>query len=110
MPDGSLGFECDVSRDGDTVRVSPIGELDISTISTVEECVDQALSNGEARLVLDLSGLEFMASTGLRLVLQLVRRAETGELELSVVPGPPPVQRVFELTHTDVKVPWADVA
>lgn len=108
MPDTAPGFDCRLHLDGKTSCVAPVGELDVATVGIVEENIERAVSDGARRLVLDLGGLTFMASTGLRLVLELVKRRDDGEFELAVVPGPRPVQRVFELTRTDDRVPWAD--
>lgn len=109
MPEGVPGFDCKLRDEGDAVRVIPSGELDISSVTLVEQRIEEALAGGAGRLVLDLGGLSFMASTGLRLVLRLVEQSgsEPG-FELGVVPGPPQVQRVFELTRTEDRVPWVD--
>lgn len=110
MPDGVPDFACELRREGDgVVRVLPCGELDVASAGVVEERIEEALAGGAGSLVLDLSGLSFMASTGLRLVLRLVEQsgAEPG-FELGVVRGPRQVQRVFELTRTAERVPWLD--
>lgn len=108
MPDTAPGFDCRLNLNGDTSRIAPVGELDVATIGIVEENIERAVSGDTRRLVLDLGGLTFMASTGLRLVLDLVKRRDDGEFELAVVRGPRPVQRVFELTCTHDRVPWID--
>ena len=86
----------------------PMGELDIATVGLVEERIEEALGAGTRRLVLDLSGLTFMASTGLRLLMRLVERGDTGAFELGVVRGPHAVQRVFDLSGLNGRVPWVD--
>jgi anti-anti-sigma factor len=50
--------------------------------------------------VVDLAGLRFIDSTGLRTLIQAHVRAEREGQELVLVPGPDSVQRVFELTRT----------
>lgn len=108
MSQGMPGFDCQLHRERDVVRVVPSGELDVATVELVEQRIEEALDGGVRRLVLDLSGLTFLASAGLRLVLQLVDRAADRAFELAVVPGPRPVQRVFELTRTEGHVPWVE--
>ena len=109
LPDGVPGFGCELRREGDVMRVVPSGELDVASAAVVEERIEEALAGGADRLVLDLGGLTFMASTGLRLVLRLAEQAgsERG-FELGVVRGPRQVQRVFELTRTADRIPWLD--
>lgn len=108
MSNGIPGFRCTLKQDGDVARVLPAGELDIATVGLVEDRIEEALTGGARRLVLDLSELTFMASTGLRLVLQLADKAQAGAFELGVVRGPAEVQRVFELTRTHERVPWVE--
>ena len=109
MPNGVPGFACELHRDGDVVRIVPSGELDVASAGVLEQHIDEALSGGANRLVLDLGALTFMASTGLRMVLRLVEQSGSDPgFELGVVRGPRQVQRVFELTRTDGRVPWLD--
>ena len=56
----------------------------------------------------NLSALEFMDSTGLRLVLALDAEARRDGFTLSLVRGSAAVQRVFELTGTAGALPFVD--
>jgi anti-sigma B factor antagonist len=85
--------------DGAGVRL--LGELDIATVPLADEAIRAAEVGGPARLVIDLSGLAFMDSTGLRMVMAAAARAREEGRRLAVVPGPDAVQRVFELTGMD---------
>ena len=53
------------------MRVAPFGELDIATVDKLQAEVSQLLETGFAKIVLDLRGVRFLDSTGLRLVLEL---------------------------------------
>ena len=46
----------------------PAGELDMATVGQLEECFSEAHAAGYRRIVVDLSGLDFMDSTGLTLL------------------------------------------
>jgi anti-anti-sigma factor len=94
----------DTLVEGDSVRVSLHGELDLSTVASAEEAMRQAEHSPARRLVLDLSGLTFMDSTGLRLVLRADRRSRGGGMRLRLVPGPPAVQQVFTITGTEKRL------
>jgi anti-sigma B factor antagonist len=59
-------------------------------------------------LILDLSGLEFMDSTGLRCILTCDAEARRDPFTIALIPGPPAVQRVFELTNTRTHLPFID--
>lgn len=90
-------FRCAVARDGDAVRVIVEGELDLAAAPSVEELLRAPLQDGVERRVLDLRGLTFMDSSGLRTILSAHGAARREGWALQIVPGPPAVQRVFEI-------------
>lgn len=61
---------------------------------------------GVEHLVLDLRGLSFIDSSGVRLAFDLHTEAAGDGLRLELVPGPPNVQRIFELTGTHDRLPF----
>ena len=58
--------------------------------------------------MLDLRGLTFMDSTGLRLVIRWHAAARDDGFHFAVVPGPDVVQRVFRLTGMDAHLTVAE--
>ena len=90
------------------VRVVFTGELDIAGAQDAEEAVRQAESDGASALTLDLRGLTFMDSTGLRLLVAADRRAQEAGRTLRIVRGPDAIQRVLELTGLVDKLPLVD--
>ena len=92
----------------DCVRVRPAGELDVSTVPDLRDELVELRRAGFKRLILDLSKLEYIDSTGLRLVLHLDAEARQDGFELRLVPGGAAVQRVFELTDTADRLPFTD--
>lgn len=96
--DFSGELRCEIARDGETGWVQPFGELDLDTVHHVETALTQLRQGGCADVVLDLRGLTFMDSTGLRLVIQWDNAAREGGFRFAIVPGQEVVQRVFRLT------------
>jgi anti-anti-sigma factor len=92
------GLEISSVFDGGTVCVSLRGELDLAGSQQMEDSLAQIDRRDPKRVVVDLSGLAFIDSTGLRLLLQADARARQRGYELVLRPGKPPVQRVFEVT------------
>ena len=90
-------FRCEVDPHRASVFVRPVGELDLATVPIVDAQLSELAAAGFASLVLDLRKLRFMDSCGLRLLLSWDARARADGVDVSVVPGPPAVQRVFEL-------------
>jgi anti-anti-sigma factor len=78
----------------------------MATVGAVEQELQQLRKAGFGKLVLDLGGLSFMDSTGLHLVRRWIEASERGGFEFELEPGPPAVQRVFELAEMTDVVPF----
>lgn len=76
------------------VRLTLLGELDISTLPDAERAVGMAEETAPV-LVLDLGGLTFCDSSGVRLVLLADQRARAAGRQLVVDLGNGPARRVF---------------
>jgi len=94
-------FDVHVERDGVELRLSPTGQLDLSTGVLLESHLDVAACAGHDRVLLDLRGLDFMDSTGVRLILVADAQLRAAGRQLRLIPGRPTVQRVFELSNLD---------
>lgn len=88
--------------------VALIGELDIAEVKTVGEALAAVENRRPQVLVLDLSGLTFIDSSGLRLVLEADMRARREARRLAVVPGPDAVHRVFLIALLDKRLEFVD--
>ena len=93
-----LEFSVRSERTGAVHRLTPFGDLDIATVSILEAEFDAAYNDddGETIIVVDLSRLEFIDSTGIHLLLRMSERC--GEDQLRVVGGSPVVERLLEIT------------
>lgn len=101
-------FRCDVTRDGDDLRITLEGELDIATVPEVESALREPCDAGVRRRVLDLAALTFMDSSGLRIILRAHTAAGREGPALVIVTGPPSVQRVFEITGMKDELNFVD--
>jgi len=101
----AMDFRVEVAPEREAVRVSPVGEIDVATVDGVRERLDELRATGVRRVVLDLGGVTFIDSTGLRLVLEQLAASATDGCQLSIVPGPRRVQRVFEVAGLDSRLP-----
>jgi len=86
----------DTSRAGATTVVTLTGELDLAGAGALEQELDGAAAGA---VVLDLRGLEFMDSTGLRAIVVAALEAQRAGGSLALVAGPEPVMRVFDITR-----------
>jgi anti-anti-sigma factor len=77
------------------------GDLDVNGATAAQKrLLGLALRPGD-QLVLDLSDVSFMDSTGIRLLLQAREHARRHGAGFVVVRGPDPVMRVLELVGLD---------
>jgi anti-sigma B factor antagonist len=99
-------FRVEVHPERDTVRVVPVGEVDIATVGELDASLHELHGIGFQRFLLDLRELTFMDSSGLRLILEWHARARVNGISLALVPGPAIVQRVFELAGVLDQLPF----
>jgi anti-anti-sigma factor len=86
----------EISIDGDEARAALRGEFDMKATFTVEPALERLVEEpGIARITIDLSGLSFVDSTGIGVLLRVQRETDARGIELTIAPGPHPVQRVF---------------
>ena len=107
-PHHEESLHCEVVRGDDTATVRPVGALDIATVPVLDEQLAELRDAGLHRLVLDLRGLYFMDSTGMRCVLKYDAEARNDGFSIELIRGSRAVQRVFELTGTDAHLPFVD--
>lgn len=72
------------------------GEFDMAATFAIEPALEQALESPDLRrFTLDLSGLTFIDSVGIGVVIRLAGDLEARGVALRIVPGPRHVHRVF---------------
>jgi anti-sigma B factor antagonist len=112
-------FAVEVQRREHVAIVQPRGELDLFTVQTLRSTVDAAISETlgavrddgmetTARVVLDLRGLSFIDSTGLRLLVTLDQRAAREGFLLTLVAPAAPVDRTIRLCGLAQALPFVD--
>ncbi len=91
-------LEVDTHDEDGGLRIELRGELDLATAPQVEEALAGAEGDAPGLIVLDLSKLSFLDSSGLRTIVAADARARDVGRRLAVVKGPEAVQRVFTIT------------
>ncbi len=77
------------------------GELDLSSVDSVRVIADRAIDRGTRHVVFDLSGLEFMDSSGIALLLTVAERVDSVTIrEPSAI-----VRRVIEVSGLATTLP-----
>lgn len=100
----------ETARDEGNYVVALQGDLDFASAALVDAELRRAEQSGAPGIVLDMSALNFIDGSGVRVVLRALARARRVRVQMGIVPGPHPVQRVFHLTGTASKLPLVQPA
>ncbi len=74
------------------------GEVDVATAPKLREKLIDLVNGGSSYIVIDLSGVEFLDSTGLGVLVGGLKRVRTLDGELTLVCDEPRILKVFEIT------------
>jgi anti-anti-sigma factor len=96
--------------DGDVAHIALTGEFDLAGVQNFEGELSKLEAENPGVVVVDLGGLSFMDSSGLRALVMADQRAAKAGRRLAIVPGPPAVKRVFEITQLDGRLDLVDSA
>ena len=108
QPGNAPPFTFDVSRDRHAADVRAVGELDMAAAPTLAAEIARLRRDGCKHVRFDLRELTFIDSSGLRFLLETHAEARRDGFFMTVIQGPPAVQRVFELTGTLSALPFVD--
>jgi anti-anti-sigma factor len=87
-----------VEQFGETAVVSIAGDIDALTADEATAFLNAQLDGGREQLVLDLGQVEFMSSSGIRLLLEIWKRSREQGGDLLLAQAPPGVARTLEIT------------
>jgi stage II sporulation protein AA (anti-sigma F factor antagonist) len=95
-------------RDGEVHCALLVGELDLTTVEELDRELRRAESTDVRSIVLDLSRLTFIDSTGVQLLMTAHARSRADSNRLRLLRGPPAVQRVLQICALEDRLPFAD--
>lgn len=85
------------SRQDSAVIVAPVGRIDSTTSSALDAHLQDLARAGSHRIVIDFSGVDYISSAGLRVMLSLAKRTKEAKGRLAVTGLGDSVRQVFEL-------------
>jgi anti-anti-sigma factor len=100
-------MEMTKSKSGDTLVFSVQGRLDAQTSPQAEKDLKLWMAEGEKKLVGDLSGLDYISSAGLRLMLMVAKGAKGQGGGLCLFGLSPSVHEVFTIAGFTKIIPIA---
>jgi anti-sigma B factor antagonist len=78
-----------------------VGRVDSTNASELGDVMDKTVDSGNSNLVLDLSGVEYMSSAGLREMVRVLKRVKRGGGDLRIANPSERVKEVLELAGLD---------
>lgn len=98
-------MQVESGREGNTHVLRPRGELDLAGAGPLETELRRVEATDAAAIVVDLTGLEFIDCSGVRVLVEAHRRSREGGGRLRLVPGVGQVDRVIRLTGVGELLP-----
>ncbi|HEY2631765.1 MAG TPA: STAS domain-containing protein [Solirubrobacteraceae bacterium] len=86
------------------------GEADLLGAPKIEAALKDICAEESELVVIDLRSLTFIDSSGLHALMTGHAQCVAQGKELKVIPGPAPVQRLFEIAGMDEILPFTDAA
>lgn len=77
------------------------GEVDVHTAPELDAALTQVVEAGKYQIVVDLSGVEFLDSTGLGVLVKALKRVREHDGALAVVATTDRISKVFRITGLD---------
>ncbi|HEX6653246.1 MAG TPA: STAS domain-containing protein [Thermoleophilaceae bacterium] len=98
--------QVEIEQKDDVVVARLTGELDISVAESTGRKIAEAVPSSARGVVVDMSGLEFMDSSGVSMLFGLARQVGSHRQQLVVVaPEGRPVSRVLQIVEFDRAAP-----
>ncbi len=98
---GEPGFRVAISVDRDATTVSVIGSVDMVTAPPFAHAVAAAQLEVPRAVFIDLSGVDFLGSAGLSVLVEAARRASDAGSEIVIIADNHPVVHALEVTGLD---------
>ncbi len=83
---------------GRVLVVTATGRLDGNTSSTFAQKIEPLIAGAEPRLLIDCSGIDFVSSAGLRVVLALVKKVKAANGVFALCAVQAPVLEVLDIS------------
>lgn len=88
-------------RDNDVLTVKVQGRIDGSNASEFQDKVKNIFTDSDKAVMMDMAGLEYISSAGLRVVLMLAKLLEQRKVNFAIHSLADPVKEVFDISGFD---------
>ena len=101
-----VGLTIREEQGGDALVVSAYGKLDLANFKTLDAELRKAIAGDASEVILDLGGVSFLDSAGLRMVLMMAKQSLRNGGRLRLLRGSAPVEHVVELSGVRHLLPF----
>ena len=103
-----MNIEVVEERDNDVLVLLPVGRLDSTNARAFETIVMDHISKGEQRMIVDFSRLNFISSSGLRVLLIAAKKLSATQGKLVLCDMQEHIHEVFMISGFDQLIPVQD--
>ena len=89
----------EISRKGDTVRLN--GEIDLGNCNVFKEEINEIIDETTGMLVLDFTGLSYIDSAGLGILVGIFKRLNEKNRKLRIIEANDYIKKLFRITKLD---------
>ncbi len=100
-----MAIEVAEERNDEVLVLSPVGRLDSGNASSFESIVMDHVSSGERRLVVDFSRLDFISSSGLRVLLIAAKALKAAGGKIVLCSMKDHIEEVFQISGFSQIIP-----
>lgn len=86
-------------RDGEVVVLGPVGRIDNDTSADFQSKLLNSVGSDGARVLVNLSGVDYISSAGLRALMMASKQSKATEGRLAVAALGPVVQEIFTISR-----------
>ncbi|HEX6887883.1 MAG TPA: STAS domain-containing protein [Candidatus Nanopelagicales bacterium] len=97
-------------HEGDATVLAASGEVDVYSAPDLDQAIGEALATGHRHLVIDLSAVTFLDSTGLGVLVKGLKGARDAGGWLRLVVISERIRKIFDITGLDASMPLFDTA
>jgi anti-anti-sigma factor len=97
-----------IEREDDTMVVSLYGEADLFSATSLEDQLNRAMESGAGQVIVDLSGLHFIDSISLRVLVKAALASREDSNRLYFLRGSRQVERVLEISGIKQQLQFLD--
>lgn len=93
---------------GSAVLVGAAGRIDLTNADAFKDALSEALAKSKSALILDLSGVDYMSSAGLRSLMIVFKAAKADGKSFALAALQPLLMEIFTISRFNLVFPMFD--